>query len=46
MKKKISLLTRIFGKFYRIIETNNLEDDEIFIIGHKIYIGERNDKKC
>lgn len=42
MKKKISLLTRIFGKFYRIIETNDLEDGEIL----KIYIRERNDKKC
>lgn len=42
MKKKISLFAKIFGRFYRIIKTNDLEDDEIL----KIYIRERNDKKC
>lgn len=42
MKQKMSLMVRIFGRFYRIIKTNDLEDGEIL----KIYIRERNDKKC
>lgn len=44
--KKISLFAKIFGRFYKIIKTSDLKDDEVIIIGHKIYIGERNDKKC
>lgn len=37
-KRKLSLFAKIFGKKYFIRTTDDLKEDEILIIGRKIYI--------
>lgn len=40
-KTKLSLFARIFGKKYFIRIVEDMKDDEILIIGRKIYISKK-----
>lgn len=43
MKKLFWFFKTLFGKKYFIKYTNKLKNDEILIIGHKIYVSKRKD---
>jgi hypothetical protein len=41
MKKLKWLITKLFGKKYFIEYVSELEQDEVLVCGHKIYLKER-----